>query len=157
MDAFLDKHDIDVGRTFSVLIFAGMVQEIYSSIGALLGGPGIALNLGIIILFFLGVGMWRHQESSRRWCLFLLYFVIVGFVVMIAIQPFVDGVTFTIGGFEEKDPPFWKSIVFLVAGAPVLYILVSVLHSKRAIREFNTTVDRRAEQVEDAKPNNTPS
>ena len=60
MDAFLRKHDVDVGKTFAVLMFLSMVEKFYEWFFDLLFQHTFRLGIGILILYFLAKGMWYH-------------------------------------------------------------------------------------------------
>lgn len=69
MDAFLRKHDVDVGKTFAVLMFLSMVEKLYEWFFDLLFRHAFSLGVGIIILYFLpqACGTIGKQRASGHW------------------------------------------------------------------------------------------
>ena len=64
MDAFLRKHDVDVGKTFAVLMFLTMVEQLYKRFFALLFQHTFSLNIGILILYDPIRPRQRHVATS---------------------------------------------------------------------------------------------
>jgi hypothetical protein len=140
MDAFLRKHDVDVGKTFAVLMFLDMVEKLYEWFFDLLFRHAFSLSVGIIILYFLAKGMWQHKEVARKWTLGLCWLVvgIVGLVVIAS--PFYGGPILTISKIEITNPPFWQVLVTFGVIAPLLWIAIAALTSQKAKEEFTAIV-----------------
>jgi hypothetical protein len=136
LDAFLRKHDVDVGKTFAVILFLGMVETLYEWFFDLLFRHAFSLNVGIIILYFLAKGMWQHKEVARKWTLGLCWLVVGIVCLVVIVTPFHGGPTLTIGNTEIKNPPFWQVLVTLGVTAPLLWIALAALTSKKAKEEF---------------------
>lgn len=137
MDRFLQKHDVDVGRTFGVLFLATMVAQTYGVIFGLLFADCLFLNFGIIILFFLGVGMYRHSNAARLCALVLSWVGLVLSVTFVAAKPFIKAETIvTIAGREISNPPFWRLLVAVVLILPIFWVSIAALTSRRALEEF---------------------
>ena len=140
MDAFLRKHDIDVGKTFAVLMFLSMVEKLYEWFFDLLFRHTFSLGVGIIILYFLATGMWQHKEVARKWTLGLCW-VVVGILCLVMIAyPFYGEPTLDIGKTEITNPPFWQVLVTFGAIAPLLWIAIAALTSQKAKEEFTAAV-----------------
>jgi len=91
MEAFLRRHDVDVGKTFGIVLLAIMAQEIYWMVFRALLADKFILNVGIIILFFLGRGMYRHANIARQWALGLTWALLVLLVLCAFVAPFRIG------------------------------------------------------------------
>lgn len=139
MSNFLYKYKIDVGRTFAIILFIQMIHEINNSIRAMLGGPGIALNLAIPIMYFLAKGMWNHQNSSRKWCLGLLSLTIATALASAFIIPYSSRFNLIINHTPEVNPPPWKVIIPIALIVLVLSVLIAALLSNKAKAEFLPT------------------
>jgi len=139
MNTFLNKHDIDVGKTFGVVFLLAMVYQIYDMILYFIFLGPLTLNFGFIILYFLGVGMYRHNNTARRLTLLLAWLGVVLFIGSIIASPFISGEKFTIGQTKIEDPPFWKVVLFFVTTLPVFWITIASLSSEKARQEFKAT------------------
>jgi hypothetical protein len=63
----------------------------------------------------------------------------VGIVCLVVIvTPFHGGPTLTIGNTEIKNPPFWQVLVTTGVTAPLLWIALAALTSKKAQEEFTS-------------------
>ena len=141
MDKFLRKHDIDVGKTFGIIFFAIMVGQIYELISNLLFQDPfiIEINLGIPILFFLGLGMYQHNNVARKWTLVLIWAALILLIIFLIVCPFLqEKITVSIGGKEIANPPFWKLLVTVILFFPLLWVCIVALRSQKALDEFRT-------------------
>jgi hypothetical protein len=141
MDKFLRKHDIDVGKTLGVIFLAIMAWQIYEFIIELLFTPPfiIDINLGIPILFFPGLGMYRHNNVARKWTLVLTWVTLILLIIFLVLCPFLqEKITVSIGGKEIANPPFWKLLVTVMLFFPLLWVFIAALRSQKALEEFRT-------------------
>jgi hypothetical protein len=136
MDTFLRKHDVDVGKTFAILMFPSMVEKLYEWFFDLLFQHDFNLQVGIIILYFLATGMWHHKEAARKWTLGLLWGVVAILCLVVIAAPFVGGPTLDMGTTEIANPPFWQVLVAVGAIAPLLWMAIAALTSQKAREEF---------------------
>ena len=140
MDTFLSKYGVDVGKTFAVLMFLSMVERLYEWFFTLLFQHDFNLRVGILILYFLATGMWRHKEAARKWTLGLLWVVVAILCLVVIASAFVGGPTLTIGATEITNPPFWQVLVAVGAIAPLLWMAIAALTSQKAKEEFRAHV-----------------
>ncbi|OQA91433.1 MAG: hypothetical protein BWY26_00978 [Elusimicrobia bacterium ADurb.Bin231] len=136
MDTLLRKHDIDVGKTFGILLFAWAIGKTYDIFFTLLYRDRLVLNIGILILIVLASGMYRHSNNARKWCLGLTWFIGVAIIIATIVSPFTHGDKIIIAGKEFPNPPIWKSILTDIALLPTFLVVIRALTSEKAKEEF---------------------
>jgi hypothetical protein len=82
------KHNIDVGRTASVILFTVILYELLSGVGIALGGNG-NFNMMVILLYLVARGMWNHNNIARLFLLVLIYLSIV-FSSSLLLLPYIS-------------------------------------------------------------------
>ena len=152
MDAFLRRHDVDVGKTFGILLFAAAIVETYSVFFDALYRDRLNFNLGILLLLVLASGMYRHSNTSRQWCVGLTWFVGVAIILITVASPFLSGESITIAGEQFPDPPVWKLVLTDLALLPGFWVVIRALTSEKAKEEFGVTEPLRAAATSETAP-----
>ena len=147
MDEFLRKHDIDVGKTSGVLLFAWAIVETYDMLFALLYPNRVFINFNILIFLALASGMYRHSNTARRWCVALTWVIGLTIVAITAAAPFISSDRFTFAGREFSDPPFWKLVLTDLALLPAFWVVIRALTSSKAKEEFEAAAETHAEAI----------
>ena len=138
MNQFLEKHQIDVGKTLGTIMLFCMIVSIYKMLLELIIGDQWILNLGFIALYFqLGTGMYQHKKVAR-WCcirLTVLVAILTPYIIYLSIWP--TGTFILEGGdYKLENPPTWKVILCSLSMIPLIWCTLSMLFSKKAKEEF---------------------
>jgi hypothetical protein len=136
MDSFLRKHDVDIGKTFGILLFAAAIRETYGVFFDLLYHARLNLSFNILIFLALASGMYRHSNTSRQWCVGLTWLTGIALILITVAAAFTSGDSIRIRGEKFPDPPIWKLILTNIALLPGFWIAIRALTCAKAKEEF---------------------
>ena len=139
MNRFLVKHNIDIGKTFGILLLCIMVLEIYDLIADWLFffPEAVNINFGIPILLLLGIGMFKHNRTARKVILFLLWAGVTLSVIFLILYPIFPGKIFVkVNSIKVSNAPYWKFILIEGLLLPSFLLLILSLKSRKARQEF---------------------
>jgi hypothetical protein len=141
VDAFLLRHQIDLGRCLAVLFFTAAFAAFYGFLfGTIFFGMliferwgwmfmGLAALKGFfaVLEFLLARALWRHQEFARRIVLWLLGAVLAFLAVFAVVSPFFGSYHVNMSGVKF-DAIAWhqKILVPLLLLPPVLWTWLAV-------------------------------
>ena len=89
MDTFLRKHDVDVGKAFGVIFLAAVVHRLYATLFDVLWTGRFTVGVEIIVLLYLGRGMYRHDDVARRVTLVFAWVSVALCVLLVIVSPFL--------------------------------------------------------------------
>jgi hypothetical protein len=137
IDAFLLRHEVDVGKSFGLLSLARAVAAFYGMVGQLFVGS-FNFDLSGPLGFIVGIALWRHSSWARTLLLVIGWASVVIFGVILAVLPFTGtaNLRLDVGITLIKNPALWQVYVFSVLLVPVVWFVLSVLHSEKAKSEF---------------------
>lgn len=135
---FLVRHNVDVGRTAGVICLVSTFWGVATFVGGWLVDSPPSWDFSILVGLLFGVGLWRHWRWARLLSIWSAWLAAFLCLAMDAAAPFFKDVTFTltVGSESTKNPPLWKTGVFLAAMGPVIYLWLAALHSQKARSEF---------------------
>lgn len=138
MDAFLRRHEVDIARSAGLLLLAGAVVGAYTMVGQLIVGTSVRIDLGAPLMLITGVAAWQRRSWARKFLLVVGWFAAAALALMVLVTPFsgTEKVTITIGSSAVRNPPFGVLVAFGVLMSPLLYVVLSALHSRKALEDF---------------------
>ncbi len=141
LDAFLLRHDVDVGRGIGLLVIAGAVEAFFKIIAHILVGK-LDLNVGVPLGIWIGIALWRHEPWSRTLLVIVCWAATAFFVVILVGAPFIGTakLTLKLGDAVIKNPPLWQIYASTVLFSPFLWFSLVILYSEKAKSEFRKRV-----------------
>ena len=136
MDTFLNKHGVDVGKSFGLLSFNTALMGFYAMAMQLILGTNFVFNLGAPFGMILGAALWQHKAWSRILLLIVGWLLVVLLIGLFVAIPFVGTPTMSVGTTVVKNPPILKAVAFGLLLAPCLFGVLAVLYSNKARQEF---------------------
>ena len=131
MNDFLKHHRVDVGRSLALLAFFGAVTDTI----AMIVGPAftdkVTLNFGPISAVWIGCALWMRRPWARKLLIgfgWLAAFCILGATIRVA---FFGDINLTFYGTTVTKPTVWHYVSLLIAAAPLVYVLLRIVHSEK--------------------------
>lgn len=137
VNSFLERHQIDVGRSYGLLSLVGAVTSAYGVLGQWIIGR-IHIDLTVIIGTVIGLALWRHRPWARTLSLVIAWAVTAAFAIILMVIPFTgtSGLRLTFGSAVITGPALWQVYLFGIAVSPACWFVLATLHSAKAKAEF---------------------
>ena len=138
MNDFLEKNNIDIGRSLALITFAGTALRTFTVIGHALLGE-VDLDLSILIAALFGYGLWCHKQWARAVFIVLGWggAVLISLLTLTRIFGFrASSYVLTVGEVTIKNPNTMQSLVGGLLLLAVFIGFLAILHSKKANDEF---------------------
>ena len=137
IDSFLERHEIDVGKSFGLLSLVSALTSVYGMLGQWIIGR-IHIDLTVVIGAILGIALWRHRPWSRIVLIVFAWLVVAAFTLLLVIAPFTgtSNLRLTFGSTVIPKPALWQVYLFALAASPVCWFVLATLHSAKAKAEF---------------------
>jgi hypothetical protein len=128
---------MDIGRSLGLLFFVGALSAFYGMVGQLFIGRfhlDLSAPLGIVF----GIASWHHASWLRILILAVGWLAVAVLGVLLVALPFIGSanLTLTLGSIAIKNPLFWQVYAVALLVAPLLWLVLAVLHSEKAKAEF---------------------
>ena len=149
----MEKFGVDVGKTLGTLMLASAVTALYQMVFGLLFGQLHILDLTGPIGLIWGIALWRHAPSARDWAIAITWLVVAFLIIMLFVATIfgTTNMAITAGGIRIQDPAIWQVYLTGLLVAPLIWLLLLVLHSDKAEEEFKKSPAPEATPMTSAK------
>ncbi len=150
IEAFLHRHEVDLGRCLAVLWFAAAAASLYGCVfGTLFLGiwnlqgwgwmfMGIAAGKGVIayLEFLLARALWTHREMARRIVLWMSSVLLLVLAIAPVVTPFLEPYLVEGSGVRFYATGLYEQILVPILLLPPILALWLALQTRKVRKEF---------------------
>ena len=136
MNAFLEKHGIDVGKVSSVLLWSATFDRIVEMIVAATFQGTVLIRIDAVLTALLAIAMWEKRNWARITLVAALWVVLAAVLIGMLAVPFVSPERIAIVGQPYSTGLYVRMWILVVVCLPVSWIGLAALCAPKTRAEF---------------------
>jgi hypothetical protein len=136
MNAFLEKHGVDVGQVSSILLWSATVDRVLIMITAIVVNGTINIRIDALLTAFLAIAMWEKRNWARITLVVILSTVSALVLLGMVAAPFLPLQKLTIFGQPYSKALYVKMWILIVLCLPLSLSCILALVAPKTRSEF---------------------
>jgi hypothetical protein len=138
MNAFLEKHKIDVGNISSVLLWSATADRVMAMLIALVVQNTISLRVDALFMVILAIAMWQKKNWARITLVVVLGLTTAFALVGMVVAPSLPLERLTVFGQPYSHALFLRMCILIVLCLPISVVCILALVAPKTRLEFQS-------------------